>query len=105
MSLLLHILPAAEDDLSEIGDYFDERSDTLSRRFYDQFLKTAQTLARSPELGERCRFRNPETTGMRIWQVSGFPNHLIFYRPQGDELHILRVIHGARDYDTMFNKE
>jgi len=105
MSLSLYILPAAEDDLSEIGDYFDERDGTLSQRFYEHFWKTAQTLATSPNLGERCRFRNPETKGMRVWQVYGFTNYLIFYRPAGDTLQILRVIHGARDYTTMFNEK
>jgi toxin ParE1/3/4 len=107
MTLTLYILPAAENDLSEIGDYFDESSETLtlSRRFYERFWETAQMLCNSPNLGERCQFRNPETKGMRIWLVSGFSNYLIFYRPQGDVLQILRVIHGARDYATIFNNE
>jgi len=103
MSLSLYILPAAEDDLSEIGDYFDERDATLSHRFYEHFWKTARTLAASPNLGERCRFRNPKTKGMRVWQVYGFANYLVFCRPTGDALQILRVIHGARDYATLFN--
>ena len=105
MNLSLHILPAAENDLSEIGDYFDERSDTLSQRFYEHFLRTAQTLAKSPYLGERCRFRNPKTKGMRVWQVAGFSSYLIFYRPQEDRLEILRVLHGSRNYAKIFNDE
>ena len=105
MSLSLSILPAAENDLSEIGDYFDERNDTLSHKFYGQFWKTVQTLARSPALGERCRFRNPATKDMRVWQVDGFSNYLIFYRQGGDQLEILRILHGARDYETIFNEE
>ena len=105
MSLLRHILPAAEDDLTEIGNYFDERDNTLAARFYEHFLKTVQTLVRSPYLGERCTFRNPKTKGMRIWQVSGFSNYLIFYRLQDEKLEILRVLHGARDYATIFNGE
>ena len=105
MTLSLHILPAAEQDLSEIGDYFDERSNTLSQRFYARFWDTVQTLAEAPGLGGLCQFRHPENEGMRIWQVNGFPNHLIFYRSKGDMLEIIRVIHGARDYATMFNEE
>ena len=105
MSLSLSILPAAENDLSEIGDYFDERNDTLSHRFYGQFWKTVQTLTASPNLGERCRFRNPATKDMRVWQVDGFSNYLIFYRLNGEQLEILRILHGARNYETMFNEE
>ena len=105
MSLSLSILPAAENDLSKIGDYFDERDDTLSQRFYRQFMKTVQILATSPTLGERCRFHNPKTKGMRVWQVDGFSNYLIFYRSKDSVLQILRVIHGARNYETIFNNE
>ena len=105
MSLSLYILPAAEDDLSEIGDYFDERDGALSQRFYKNFFKTVQMLAASPFLGERCQFRNPKTKGMRVWQVSSFSNYLIFYRPEGDTLQVLRVIHGARDYMAIFEND
>ena len=105
MTLKIYILPLAETDLSEIGDYFDERSETLSQRFYERFWDTANTLASSPELGERCQFRNPQTKEMRVWQVSDFSNYLIFYRIQNSTLQILRVIHGARDYAAIFNDE
>jgi plasmid stabilization system protein ParE len=53
MRLSLHIFPAAEQDLSEIGDYFDERSESLSYRFYERFLDSVRMLAEAPELGER----------------------------------------------------
>jgi plasmid stabilization system protein ParE len=88
MTLTLYILPAAENDLSKIGDYFDEHSGTptLSQRFYERFWETVQMLCASPNLGERCRFRNPQTKGMRMWLVSGFSNYLIFYRTQGSML-------------------
>jgi toxin ParE1/3/4 len=105
MSLSFYIFPAAEDDLSEIGDYFDERNDTLSQRFYERFWKTVQMLTSSPNLGERCRFRNPAVKGMRVWQVDGFSNYLIFYRPKDDELQILRVIHGSRNYIAIFEHD
>ncbi|MCL2743534.1 MAG: type II toxin-antitoxin system RelE/ParE family toxin [Planctomycetaceae bacterium] len=105
MSLLLRIETNAENDLSEIGNYFDEISDTLSQKFYTQFWKTAQKLTKFPDLGERRDYSNPEYTNIRIWQVDGFPNHLIFYRLKDDMLQILRVLHGARDYETIFNEE
>ena len=89
MCLPFHIESAAENDLAEIGDYFDERDDTLSARFYECFWKTVRTLAASPYLGERCSFRSPKTKGMRIWQVYGFSNYLIFYRPRDERLEIL----------------
>ena len=103
--LPLDITEEADADIEEIGFYYALKSRELEERFYRAFDKTVRLLASFPELGEHCQFRNPKTEGMRVWRVSDFPNHLIFYRPQGDELHILRVLHGAMDYNTLYNEE
>ena len=105
MKRVAHYKAKASQDLAEIFDYLDEHSETAADRFYDAVERTVQQLSRSPALGERCRFRNPATKDMRVWQVDGFSNYLIFYRSKDDVLQILRVIHGARDYNTMFNEE
>jgi plasmid stabilization system protein ParE len=34
--------------------------------------------------------------------VTGFPKHLIFYKVEGREVFVLRVIHGARDLENLF---
>ena len=34
--------------------------------------------------------------------VTGFPRHLIFYRLQDEQLLVLRVVHGARELETLF---
>ena len=95
----------ARSDIREIGLYFAQRAPEVRIRFKQAINKTVRVLARSPNLGERCQFRNPQTKGMRKWRVDGFPNHVIFYRSVGDKLEILRVLHGARDYAAMFNEE
>ena len=100
-----YLLDGAERDLSEIERYFDEHSEDVSQRFRERFRETVKRLCRSPNIGERCRFRSPRTKGMRMWLVDGFSNYLIFYRVQDDMLQILRVVHGARDYATMFGGE
>lgn len=104
MTLLLDILPSAHTDLSEIGDYFDERSDTVSRRFYDRFWISVRMLAESPELGERWKHRRQKAKGVRVWRVSGFPNYLIFYRADKTTLTVVRVLHGARNYAEEFDQ-
>ena len=95
----------AQIDIEEIGAYFFHRAPEVVERFYHAIDKTIGVLARSPNLGERCQFRNPQTKGMRKWRVDGFPNHVIFYRPVDDKLEILRVLHGARNYAAMFDEE
>ena len=105
MNLTPHYMPEVHKDIAEIGLYFAERDRDIEERFYQAVLKTVNGLAASPNLGERCSFRNPKTKGMRIWQVYGFSNYLIFYHPQDERLEVLRVLHGARDYAAMFNGE
>ena len=102
--LTLDVAEDAQADIAEIGFYLAERSRTVEDRFYTAFDQTIRLLAKAPGLGGRYQCSNPRMEGVRIWQVNGFPNHLIFCRQQGDMLQILRVIHGARDYDTMFNE-
>ena len=103
--LILDVDEDAQADIAEIGFYFAERDRDVENRFYQAVEQTIETLARSPGLGERCRFRNLKMEGMRVWQLYGFSNYLIFYRPKGDTLRVLRIFHGARDYAAIFNGE
>lgn len=59
-------------------------------------------LAGMPEMGTRCHFRSPDTAGIRMWSIHGFENHLIFYRPLENGIDVVRVIHGARDIQSIF---
>ena len=105
MSRFVQYTEKANHEIMEIFDYLDQRDETVANRFYDAVEQTVRQLARSPYLGERCQFRSPQTKGMRIWQVSGFSNYLIFYQVGKTDLTVVRVIHGARDYAAMFNEE
>lgn len=58
-----------------------------------------------PGIGERRESPNPRLAGLRVWRVEGFEKHLIFYRPAGDGIEIVRVLHGARDIDSILADE
>lgn len=47
-------------------------------------------------------FQHPKAAGIRSWSITGFPNHLIFYRPVEGGIEVLRVLHGARDINAIF---
>jgi toxin ParE1/3/4 len=103
MSLTFDILPEAKDDIVSCGDYLAERNLSAALRFADAVNETIEMLCRSPNLGERLR---ADLTGeIRYRTISGFKNYLIFYRRVDDVLEIIRVLHGARDYDAMFDEE
>lgn len=104
----LIVAPSARADLLAQWDYFaDELGDPdLGDRFVSCAELTFTKLARTPGLGRLRKFRSQKAKNIHSWKVDNFPNHLIFYRPLLDErgIEIVRVIHGARDLEGMFNK-
>lgn len=96
------LLQAADQDLDDQADYLvQEASLDIALRFYDAARTTFEHLARMPTLGERRVSANPRLSGMRIWRIEGFENHLVFYRPVEDGIEIIRILHGARDIDRV----
>ena len=96
---------AALEDITEIACYFREKSQTVAAKFI-QFLDiTYEQLTRMPELGTKKDFAHPEMQNVRIWPVKKYRNYLLFYRIEEDRILILRVLHGARDYEGLFGGE
>ena len=54
-----------------------------------------------PGIGAAMCFRHPRLAGVRMLPVRGFEHHLIFYRPTGDGIELIRVYHAARDVDAI----
>jgi toxin ParE1/3/4 len=94
--------PQAHLDGIELADFIARHSLDAALRFLAQLEDTLKTLSENPEFGELCHFKAPAATGTRVWQVDGFPNHLIFYRVVDDGIHVARVLHGARDLNSVF---
>ena len=53
-------------------------------------------------MGSVRRYNDPALVDVRMWRVAGFPNHLIFYRPIGRGIEVLRVLHAKRDIESLF---
>jgi toxin ParE1/3/4 len=70
----------------------------------DAVEATLSFLAANREAGERCFFTSARTFGIRVWAVRGFRNHLVFYRPTEQGIDVVRVLHGARDIEALFQK-
>jgi plasmid stabilization system protein ParE len=43
--------------------------------------------------------------GLRYWPVPGFERYLVFYVPTSARIDVVRVMHGARDLDLVFDVE
>lgn len=89
--------PAAVRSIIELAEYIRRDSEQAADRFIVATRGTFDHLERFPESGRRYESADPWLAGLRIWAVSGFRNHLVFYRPIDDGVEIINVLHGARD--------
>jgi toxin ParE1/3/4 len=102
MSARIIRTPQARRDLIELGDYIAANNISAAERFLEAVDKALEFLGAMPEIGHPWETENPRYAGIRWWIIKGFRNHLIFYRPIGEGIEVLRVVYGSRDLDTLF---
>ncbi len=98
-------LPAAKRDLITAADFIAESSMNASDRFLRATENAFKRLAEVPGLGVARDYDNPLYAGMQMWFVPNFRKYLIFYRATDDCIEIIRVLHGARDIQSIFAPE
>jgi toxin ParE1/3/4 len=97
--------PVADRDVDEHFRYIARDSLEAAVRFLHAVRVEDRKLVDMPGMGARREFETPELEGVRSWSVGGFPNHLIFYRPEANGIRVLRVLHGARDIERVLRSE
>lgn len=87
--------PEAADDLFDIWSFIARTSVTAANRVEEAIHGACALVADSPELG---RVRKELTDlPVRFWLVQPYQNHFIVYDPRTKPLHIVRILHGARN--------
>jgi len=89
--------PRVLSDLAEIWDYIADDSEVRADAFVATIDAKFQTLAKQPGIG---RMRDELATGLRSLPIG---RYVIFYLSLADGIEIIRVLHGARDIDTIFH--
>jgi toxin ParE1/3/4 len=105
MTRLVLRTDAALHDLDGQAAFIQKDNPNAAIRFLAAADATFQRLASMPELGERQDFRRPSLAGLRVWQVQGFENYLVFYRPIDRGIEVVRVLHAARDIAAAFKND
>ena len=96
----------ADNDFAEQFAYLSETASwEVAERFFAAMLAALDRVCEMPEIGSRHRFNNPVLVNVRVWPVKGFDKYRIYYRPLGDRIEILRILHAARDIDAIFEDE
>ena len=90
--------------IQDIAVYLAEESgtDELALRFIDAAESSFEELAAMPAMGAARQYTDAALAIVRMWRVSGFPNYLIFYRPLGSGIEVIRVLHAKRDIQALF---
>ena len=92
----LRISPRANSDLIEIWSYIADDSIANADAFIDKLCETIQLLAQKPGSG---RQREELAPGIQSFP---FGRYIIFYRVVTSTIEIVRVLHGARDIENIF---
>jgi len=64
---------------------------------------TCTQLVALPSLGSVRNFGHKDLKGVRMLPVTGFEHYLIFYTATDKNIHVIRVLHAARDFPTIFH--
>jgi toxin ParE1/3/4 len=93
------ITPEAEADVDEAWNYLSRRNLKAADRLVDQFLAAARSHAQFPLTGEP---REDVAPGLRCFVVRPY---VAYYRVEGEDIRILRFLHGRRDVRQVMGRE
>ena len=87
---------AAKRDLIEIGDFIARDNPVRAGTFVDELLDRCHDLADQPRA-------YPLVPRYEHWDIRRrvYRNYLIFYRVTEEQVEVIHVLHGARDYEAL----
>jgi toxin ParE1/3/4 len=91
----------ARSDLIDIARWIAHDDLDAAHRFLNAAREAADMLADLPKLAPAGRFRRRGLSRIRIWPIRGFDKILLIYSVERSGIDVLRVVHGARDLDTL----
>lgn len=95
--------PQAKDDVVDIADFLSHDSENAAVRFTHAVDETLLRIGLFPMAGWAVNSDLPELTGVKAVAVRGFPRYLIFFLVKHDHVEVVRIMHGARDYNAIWS--
>jgi toxin ParE1/3/4 len=95
--------PEAWDDMRAIVAYIATDNPDAAARFVPALEATYAQLEALPGLGSVRDFRRTDLQGVRMLPVTGFEHYLMFYTAVRKNVKVLRILHAARDFPTIFH--
>ena len=95
----IKLLRIAEDDFSEIVTYVSADRPSAADALATKIEKNLNLLSKSPHLG---RVPKEDELSRLHYRYLVVENYLIFYTIEGQTIYVHRILHGARDYLSLF---
>ena len=94
------VLPGASSDLDEVYRYIALENPDAAKRLLKAAKEDFNKLSDMPGMGA-LRVYPKHLAHIRSWPISRFRNYLIFYQPIEGGIEVIRVLHAARNVDSM----
>ncbi|HEX8168534.1 MAG TPA: type II toxin-antitoxin system RelE/ParE family toxin [Beijerinckiaceae bacterium] len=92
------ITTAAHADLTAIGEFIERDNPVRAASFVDELTSRCEDLADSPQRYPLLPRHAADGIRRRVYR-----GYLIIYRIRNDVIEVLRVVHGARDYERLLS--
>ena len=83
----------------------EQTSVEMAERYFAAIEETCALLINQPRSGTPYDSGIARLAGLRGVPVKGFGNHLLFYIPRSGGIDVVRVLHAARDIESVFDGE
>jgi toxin ParE1/3/4 len=93
----VRVRPLADIEIDALADHIAHDKPNAALRFLDAMQKSFDLIGEQPGIGSRRYAHLPMMEGLRMWPVSDFEKHLIFYIERPSYIDVLRVLHSSRD--------
>lgn len=87
----------ADGDLDSIRDFICQNSPAAANSVLEELFGALELLAANPGIGQR---RDDLQQGLRMFSVRPYA---IMYYAGADGIHVLRIVHGTRDFPSLFS--
>jgi len=97
------VIKSAESrsDVIAAARYIADSNKSAALRFASAVEESLQRLLQVPQLGEKLASQNSALRDLRVWPVQKFRNFLVFYAEMPDGIRVIRILHGARDWQAI----
>ena len=93
------VRPRALADLAEVWAYIADDSPDQADAFVDLVDSKFQALSRRPGVGRRRPELAPDVRSFAVGR------YVVFYLPLSRGIEVVRVLHGSRDIESIFENE